>query len=245
MDWVALGAFISVGANLATAVGLWFLVRQVRNENRVRAKEASQAVWDFLAAEEVYMARLYLEYHAPPANFDAAMRKNSPWMRAALKCYLAYQKAAILVIRHEWMNSELFAQQWGHSTLVVWDRLKPWIDWYGETRSYPGFGDSIEKLVAVVNRVDDETLGFRKIGLVRSPPMTAASKKRRTICICHSHPSTCLTRAIPGDGDKGVLVHDVSEAPPDPQAGNAVEQAQKSAVQIQVPRRLPDVSARD
>jgi hypothetical protein len=162
MDWSALGAAISVVANFATAVGLWFLVRQVRNDNRARAKEASQAVWDFLAADDVYTARLYLEYNAPPADFDAAMRENSPWIRAALKCYLAYQKAAILVIRHEWMHSALFAEQWGHSTLVVWDRLERWIHWYGETRSYPGFGHSIEELVARIHRVDDKTLGFRK-----------------------------------------------------------------------------------
>lgn len=184
MDWDALASVISVGANLATAVGLWFLVRQVRVENRSRAKESSQAVWDFLAAEDVYMARVHLESSDPPADFNAAMREDSAWFRAAVKCYLAYQKAALLVLRHEWMKPDVFAVQWGYSTLVVWSRLEPWIEWYGRTHSYPGFGDSIKELVALIHRFDDDALRFRKdrVGVPRLqdgiPPQPGADSLR-------------------------------------------------------------------
>jgi hypothetical protein len=164
MNWDTLESIIAIAANSATAAALWFLVRQARIENRARAKEASQAVWDFLAAEDVYMARIYLEHTDPPADFEAEMKDgSSEWLRAALKCYLAYQKAAILVMRHKWMEPEVFASQWGYSTLVVWARLKTWIEWYGRTRSYPGFGDSIEQLVALIEGFDeDRILRFRK-----------------------------------------------------------------------------------
>src|SRR6202008_2697803 len=100
MEWETIQSVTSVAADVATALtalGLWLLFRQVRNDNRLRAKESSQAVWDLLGAEDVYEAKRYLESHDPPDDFEAAMRENDEWNRSAMKCYLAYTKAATLV----------------------------------------------------------------------------------------------------------------------------------------------------
>ncbi len=165
MLWASVVSAISIAADLATtltAVGLWMLFRQVRSENRSRAKESSQAVWDLLGAADVYESKLYLECHAPPEDFAVAMRENTDWNQAAMKCYLAYTKASILVRRHRWMTPRDFAIAWGYPTLVVWKRLEPWCLWYQRTRSYRGFGSSIKDLAALVGSFDDDTLEFDK-----------------------------------------------------------------------------------
>lgn len=202
MNWDVIASIISGIANAATAAGLWFLVRQVRTENKSRAKEASQAVWDLLAAEDVYTARLYLEYNDPPADFESVMKEDSPWARAALKCYLAYQKAAILVIRHKWMEPEMFAEQWGYSTMVVWKRLKPWIRWYSETHSYPAFGDSIEQLVTLVAQFDDGATGFRK-DQVGVPGVQGSVSPDASIDRLHFPFSSVAQPTESGAGDRG------------------------------------------
>lgn len=185
---MAIADIVSLLADGATAIGLPIIVHQVLVAGRQRRKESSQSVWDLLAAEDVYLARMHVQAHPAPADYATVMVTDPAWIAAATRCFLAYQKASQLVLDHKWMEVRTFAEQWGFSTLLLWARLEPWILWYREAHAYPGFGRSFETMVREVRRYEREP-GFRQ--------------KHFTAPAFAAQPPVQVHRVVAAPGDEG------------------------------------------
>lgn len=140
----------SLAADTASALGILFVGYQLHTAAKQRKKESSEVVWDLLAADDIFMARMHVQTCEIPRDFNTVKTGDPEWFQAASKCFLAYQKVAQLVLKHGWMKPRMFAERWGFSTLMVWTKLEGWIKWYRQTYDYPGFGRSLEDLVEVV-----------------------------------------------------------------------------------------------